>query len=107
MICIVIYHFCLRRWKLINATSLQTICLIKKYFTHIKALKEALNHWFILKEVQRVIRFNQKGWLKPYIDMNTKLRREVNSDFEKDFFELMTNTVFGKNMKKIRNYTDW
>ena len=39
--------------------------------------------------------------------MNTKLRREVNSNFEKDFFELMTNTVFGKNMKKIRNYTDW
>ena len=39
----------------------------------------------MLKKVLRVIRFNQKTWLKPYIDMNPKLRREAKNDFEKDF----------------------
>ena len=49
----------------------------KNYVVHIKALKQALNHGLILKKVHRVIQFNQKAWLKPYIDMNTKLRKEA------------------------------
>ena len=44
----------------------------KKYIVHIKSLKKALNHALKLKKVHRVIEFNQKAWLKPYIDMNTK-----------------------------------
>ena len=43
---------------------------------HIRALKEALNHGLVLKDVHRVFKFNQEAWLKPYIDMNTKLRTE-------------------------------
>ena len=43
---------------------------------HIKNLKEALNHGLILKQVHRVIKFNQKAWIKPYIDMNIKLRQK-------------------------------
>ena len=46
----------------------------KNYTVHIRALKQALSHGLVLKKVHRVIRFNQKSWLKPYIDMNTKLR---------------------------------
>ena len=45
-----------------------------EYVIHIRNLKQALNHGLILKKVHRVIKFNQKGWLRPYIDMNTKLR---------------------------------
>ena len=45
----------------------------EKYVMHIKVLKQALNHRLVLKKVHRVIQFNQKDWLKPYIDMNTKL----------------------------------
>ena len=47
------------------------------YFVHIKALKQAFNHGLILKTVHKVIQFSQKAWLKPYIDMNTKLRKEA------------------------------
>ena len=59
----------------------------KKYVVHISALKHVLNHGLTLKKVHRVIQFNQKAWLKSYIDMNTKLRKEAKNDFEKRFFQ--------------------
>ena len=55
------------------------VCSIEdkeKYVIHIRALKQALNNGLILKDVHRVIKFNQEAWLKPYIDMNTKLRKK-------------------------------
>ena len=78
----------------------------KKYIAHIKALKEALNHGLILKKVHRVIQFNQKAWLKPYIDMNNKLKTEAKNDFGKEFFKLMNNSVFGKTMENVRKHRD-
>ena len=58
----------------------------KNYVVHIRSLKEVLSHGLILKKVHRVIQFNQEAWLKPYIDMNTELRKQAKNDFEKDFF---------------------
>ena len=66
----------------------------ENYVVHIRALKQALNHGLMLKQLHRVIQLNQEAWFKPYIDMNTKLTAEAKHDFEKDFFKLMNNAVF-------------
>ena len=78
----------------------------KKDVVHIGSLKQALNHGLILKKVHRIIEFNQEEWLKPYIDMNTELRKIAKNDFEKDFFKLMNNAAFGKTMENVRKHRD-
>ena len=55
----------------------------KNYVGHVRSLKQALNHGLVLKSVHRVIKFNQRAWLKEYIEMNTELRKNTKNDFEK------------------------
>ena len=66
---------------------------------HIRVLNQDLNHGLVLRKVHRVIQFNQEDWLKPYIDMNTKLRKEAKNDFEKDLFKLINNCFWKNNGK--------
>ena len=99
------------RMKINKYTKL--VCNIhnkENYVIHIEALKQALNHGLKLTKVHRIIQFDQEAWLKPYIDLNTDLRKDAKNDFDdfltKDFFKLMNNSVFGKTMENVRNHRD-
>ena len=79
------------------------LCNKKKYVVHIRSLKQALNHGLQFKKVHRIIEFNQEAWLKPYIDMNTELRKIAKNDFEKDFFKLMITRYLERQWKMLEN----
>ena len=75
----------------------------KNYVVHYRNLKFYLQQGLVLKKVHRVLVFNQSPWLKGYIDFNTLMRSRSSSDFEKDFYKLMNNSVFGKTQENLRN----
>ena len=75
-----------------------------EYIIHIINLEQALNHGLVLKKVHRVIKLNQKAWLKQYIDMNFKIRQKAKNNLEKDLYKLVNNAVFEEVMENVKNH---
>ena len=74
----------------------------KKYVIHYRNLRQCLELGLRLTAVHRGISFEQSPWMEPYIRKNTELRKTATNSFEKDFFKLMNNSVFGKTIENIR-----
>jgi hypothetical protein len=89
-----------------NPKIKKLMCTLQKkenYVIHVKLLQEYLKQGVELLKVHNGTICEQKAWLKPYIEKNTNLRKLAKNDFEKDFFKLMNNSVFGKQMENVRN----
>ena len=82
------------------------LCDNNKYVLHNRNLKQYEELGLKIKKILRGISFIEAAWMKPQIELNTQLRTEASSEFEKDFFKLMNNSVFGKTMGNIRNRVD-
>ncbi|XP_063241118.1 uncharacterized protein LOC134541533 [Bacillus rossius redtenbacheri] len=66
------------------------------YIVHYRNLKQALQHGLRIKKIHRVLEFNQRAWMEPFIMKNTLKRQAATNDFEKEFFKLANNASFGK-----------
>ena len=78
----------------------------KKYLVHYLNLQFYLKHGMRLTKVHRVLAFRQSRWLAPYIEKNSKLRAASKNEFEKDFFKLMNNSIYGKTCENQKKRSD-
>ncbi|XP_052799072.1 uncharacterized protein LOC128230668 [Mya arenaria] len=76
----------------------------QNYVLHYRNLQLYLQLGLKLKKIHKVLEFQQEAFMKPYVEFNTKMRQQAKTAFEKNFFKLMNNSVFGKTMENLRKH---
>ena len=93
--------------KEIRESKVKKLCLTlhdkKNYVIHYRLLQLFLKLGVQITKIHNVISFTESRYLKTYIDKNTEYRKNGKSDFEKDLYKLLNNSLFGKTMENVRN----
>ncbi|XP_050439984.1 uncharacterized protein LOC126845367 [Adelges cooleyi] len=74
----------------------------RNYVVHYRSLKQAIANGLVVTKVHRIVKFEQKKWMAPYVKLCTEMRRNATNEFEKAFWKLAINSVFGKCMENVR-----
>ena len=82
------------------------LCTKRNYVVHYRNLQFYIKHGLIVCGIHKVLKFEQKPWLASYIDFNSQQRKAASSNFEKDFYKLLNNSLFGKTMESLRKRID-
>ena len=99
------FPFCPENGKVGKVTKLIPNLNDKEnYPFHYKTLLFCLDQGMELTKVHRAITFKKSAWMKPYIDLNTKIRTQATNEFEKRYFKKMVNAAYGKTLENVRNH---
>lgn len=100
------YPLCAETRTIPNTKNDQKLLLTlfdkRNYVLHYRMLQFVLQQGLILRKIHRVLQLNQSKWMKPYIDLNTELRTKATNNFEKNFYKLLCNSIYGKTLEDVR-----
>ena len=98
------YPLAPEKLNLNGVEKLTQIFKIKKNMVlHAASLQQYIFLGMKLQKIHRGIKFHEEEYMKPFIELNTKMRTAAKNAFEKDFYKLMSNAVYGKTLENVRN----